>query len=56
MSERKPAHPESADEREYQKGRAEGRLRAIERELYGAELIEQWDIDADLAAFNRGEL
>ncbi len=39
---------QTAEDREYLAGRAEGNLRSVERDIYGAELVEQWDIEREM--------
>lgn len=50
------AGQESArDEAEYQQGRAEAQQYMDNKRMYGSELAEQWEMDAELARYNRGE-
>lgn len=47
---------DARDEAEYQRGVAEGRRYSSDRAIYGAELAEQWEMEAEMAAWNRGEV
>jgi hypothetical protein len=44
-----------SDEAEYQRGRAEAEQYQMNRRLYGARLAEQWEMEAELARYNRGD-
>lgn len=44
------------DAYEYQLGRAQGEVRQAERRLYGAEMVEQFDLQDELNAYNRGDV
>lgn len=43
------------DEAEYQRGRAEAEQYLMNKRLYGSELAEQWEMEAELARWNRGD-
>lgn len=45
----------SRDEQEYQLGLAQGRQYSNDVRMFGRELAEQWEMDAELARYNRGE-
>lgn len=51
-------HPEELqaqrDEAEYQRGRAEGNLRSIERKMYGAELYDSWEMEREYRTMGEG--
>jgi len=43
------------DEAEYQQGRADAERYLDDVKTYGRELAEQWEMEAELARYNRGE-
>jgi hypothetical protein len=51
-----PIDPQIArDEAEYQRGVAEAQQYIDNKRIYGSELAEQWEMEAELARYNRGE-
>ena len=40
---------------EYEKGKAEAERYLSDRKIYGAELADQWEMEAEMARYNRGE-
>jgi hypothetical protein len=51
-----PIDPQIArDEADYQQGVAEAQQYLDNKRMYGAELAEQWEMEAELARYNRGE-
>jgi len=42
-----PSHDPKGDQ-EYWRGRAEGNRRAAERQIYGDDLVEQWELEAEI--------
>jgi hypothetical protein len=51
-----PVDPQAArDEAEYQQGRAEAQQYIDNKAIYGSELAEQWEMDAEMGRYNRGE-
>lgn len=45
----------AAEEAEYRAGYAEAGRYLSDREIYGAEMAERFEMERELAAFNRGE-
>jgi hypothetical protein len=43
------------DNAEYAKGYAEGKQYSSDVKTYGRELADQWEMDAEMARYNRGE-
>lgn len=43
------------DNAEYEAGKADAERYMRDKKIYGEELAEQWEMDAELARYNRGE-
>ena len=43
------------EDQEYWQGRAEGNRFSDDRKMYGNELAEKWAMEAEMAAYNRGD-
>jgi len=50
-----PSRDSRAD-REYWEGRAQGNRYISDKQIYGQELADQWALEDELAAYNRGDI